>query len=294
MKNWVILMTFIVLAILIPILIFFVSYARTKSNNKIFSTLVAFLIIFTAAAFFLYPFPGPAFNSQSHIKDWFEPSVDTHEMQEEFSHPKVIKIKDKVLIDTPVIKQLPELPRGCEVTALAMLLQHAGIDIDKLTLAEQITKDPTPFRITAGEIYFGNPHDGFVGSISSFSEPGLGVYHGPIAELANRYLPGKVKDLTGSSFKELKIHLSDERPVWVIINTTYRKLPNSSFQTWHTPRGTIRITFKEHSVLITGYDENYVYFNEPLTGEKNKKTAISDFEEAWVQMGSQAITYLNE
>lgn len=287
-------MTFIVLAIFIPILIFFVSYAGLKRNTKILSTLMAFLIIFTAASFFLFPFPGPAFNSRSHIKDWYEPSVDAHEMLEEFSQSKVIKIKDKVLIDSPVIKQLPELPRGCEVTALAMLLQHAGIDIDKLTLAEQITKDPTPFRVIAGEIYFGNPHDGFVGSISSFSEPGLGVFHEPIADLANRYLPGKVKDLTGSSFKELKIHLSEERPVWVIINSTYKKLPNSSFQTWHTPRGTIRITYKEHSVLITGYDENYVYFNEPLTGEKNKKAVINDFEEAWVQMGSQAITYLNE
>lgn len=288
-------MTFIVLAaVSILILILFISYARPKRNKKILYALVAFFMVYTAAVFFLYPFIGPKFSSDSHVKDWFEPSVDVQELQEEFSRHKVIKIKDNVLIDAPVINQLPELPRGCEVTALAMLLQHAGIDIDKLTLAEQITKDPTPFKVIAGKIYFGNPYDGFVGSMYSFAEPGLGVYHGPIAELANLYLPGKIIDLTGSSFKELKVHLSDGRPLWVIINATYKKLPDSSFQTWHTPRGTIRVTFREHSVLITGYDEHYVYLNDPLTGQKNRKAAIDDFEEAWVQMGSQAITYLNE
>jgi hypothetical protein len=29
-----------------------------------------------------------------------------------------------------------------------------------------------------------------------------------------------------------------------------------------------------------------------LTGEKNKKAPMHDFEESWVQMGRQAITYL--
>ena len=28
---------------------------------------------------------------------------------------------------------------------------------------------------------------------------------------------------------------------------------------------------KEHAVLMTGYDEDYVYFNDPLTGEKIEK-----------------------
>lgn len=35
-----------------------------------------------------------------------------------------------------------------------------------------------------------------------------------------------------------------------------------------------------------------MYFNDPLTGEKNKKAPINAFENAWVQMGKQAITYI--
>lgn len=203
----------------------------------------------------------------------------------------VIKIKKSVLIDAPVIPQFPELPRGCEVTSLAMLLQSAGVEADKMNLAEEVVKDPTPHTIKNGQIHFGNPHKGFVGNMYTFSKPGYGVYHEPILKLAENYLPNKMINLSGQSFEELKIPLSDGRPVWVIINIEYRELEESYFQTWQTDEGEIKITRKEHSVLITGYDEEYIYFNDPYTAQKNKKAPIKDFEKSWVQMGSQALTY---
>lgn len=203
----------------------------------------------------------------------------------------IIKIKEKVMIDVPAINQFPELPRGCEVTSLSMLLLHAGIQADKMTLAKEIKKNPEPYLIENGKIYFGHPNEGFIGDMYSFDNPGLGVYHKPVKELAEKYMPGSIDDLTGSDFEDLKIHLSDGRPVWVIINTAYKQLSDDFFQTWYTPNGKIQITYKEHSVLITGYDQDYMYFNDPLTGEKNKKAPITDFGKAWVQMGKQAITY---
>lgn len=202
----------------------------------------------------------------------------------------VIKLKDTVSINVPPLNQYPELDRGCEVTSLAMLLQSAGVPIDKLTLAKKIKKNPTPRTVKNGKIYYGDPNEGFVGNIYSYKNPGFGVYNKPIYELGNEYLQGKLINLTGHSFEDLKIYLSDNRPIWVIINTTYKELPSSYFQTWYTKNGPIRITYKEHSVLITGYDQKYIYFNDPLTGQKNKAPAKS-FKEAWVQMGSQAITY---
>lgn len=201
--------------------------------------------------------------------------------------------KISVKLDAPVINQLPELPRGCEVTSLAMLLQYAGIDADKMTLAEEVTKDTTPYEKKNGKIYYGNPNDGFIGDMYSLEGPGLGVYHKPIAQLANKYLPNRIVDLTGSDFAELKKILSDDRPVWIVTTSTFSKLSDDNFRTWITPSGTIQVTYSEHSVLITGYDEDYVYFNDPLTGEQNKKAPIQDFIDAWVQMGSQAITYTN-
>lgn len=205
-----------------------------------------------------------------------------------------ITIKDKVLIDAPVINQLPQLPRGCEVTSLAMLLGHAGIKTDKMKLAKEIKKDPARRVIKNGKVYFGNPHNGFVGDMYSFKTPGLGVYHEPIQELGEKYMPGKMVNLSGKPFEELKAPLSDGRPVWVIINAEFRELPDSYFQTWETSSGPVKITMKEHSVLITGYDDQHVYFNDPLTGSKNKKAPIIDFKKSWVQMGSQALTYSYE
>lgn len=211
------------------------------------------------------------------------------EVLNEFS---IVKIKGSVIIDAPLIKQYPELPRGCEVTSLAMLLQFAGEDVDKMTLANEVKKDPTPYSVSGGKVYFGNPDDGFVGDMYNLQNPGLGVFHEPIRELAEQYLPGRIIDMTGSDFEKLKIPLSAEQPVWVIINTAYQKISEDLFQTWETPSGAVKVTSKEHSVLVTGYDDQFIYFNDPLTGIKNKTAPIQDFKEAWVQMGSQAITIL--
>ena len=50
-------------------------------------------------------------------------------------------LKRKILLDVPTILQKPELPRGCEVTSLAMMLNYAGIEVNKMELAEKINKE---------------------------------------------------------------------------------------------------------------------------------------------------------
>lgn len=206
----------------------------------------------------------------------------------------VVKSKNKPtkkVLDVKLIKQLPELPRGCEVTSLAMMLSHANKNVSKMTLAKQIKRDKTPYKKVNGKVYFGNPYEGFVGDMYSYYTPGYGVYHGPIAELAEKYLPGRVEDLTGSSFQTTLDYVAAGKPVWVIINSWFNQLPSSQFQTWYTKQGPIRITMREHSVLVTGYDSKYVYVNDPLHS-KNRKILKSNFIKAYNQMGKQAITYL--
>ncbi|MBB6453086.1 uncharacterized protein YvpB [Salirhabdus euzebyi] len=195
------------------------------------------------------------------------------------------------LISAPLIAQMPQLPRGCEVTSLAMLLGHAGVHVDKMTLASEIKRDPTPYQEKDGNIYFGNPHTGFVGNMYTFDQPGLGVYHRPIAELGEKYLPGRIVDLTGNSFEAVYEQLDNGKPVWVINTSWFAYVPDEYWETWNTPTGTIRVTKKEHSVLVTGYDENYIYFNDPLAVQKHKKVNKSSFIAGWNQMGNQAITY---
>lgn len=196
----------------------------------------------------------------------------------------------KKLLDAPLINQLPELPRGCEVTSLAMLLRNAGVKVDKMQLAKEVRKDPTPMTYRNGRVHFGNPAIGFVGDMYSFKNPGYGVYDKPVFHLAERYLPGQVVNMTGEAFDSVLNKIKADQPVWIITNVTFGVLEDSQFETWNTPEGEIKITYKEHSVLVTGFDENYIYFNDPLTSIKNSKANKKQFIAAWEQMGKQAIS----
>lgn len=198
--------------------------------------------------------------------------------------------KGFALIDAPLIKQNPELPRGCEVTSLAMMLQHAGKPTSKMLLAEQVIKDRTPLKKKDGKIAsWGDPHLGFVGDMYNWSNPGFGVYHEPLFVLANHHLDGKALDLTGSDFNDVLGLLERGRPIVTIINSRFR--PVYDWIQWVGPQGKVKVTFREHAVLIVGYDQRFVYVNDPLSGQKNRKVGRYSFEKGWVQMGRQAITY---
>ena len=202
-------------------------------------------------------------------------------------------LESAVRLDVPVILQNPALPRGCEVTSLAMLLNHAGINVDKMTLAHQVRKNPIEREVINGVIHGGHPNYGFVGDMFNSGPHGLGVFHAPIFELAQKYLPDSAIDLTGSNFEDLLFFLNRGIPVWVITNATFDALRASDFDTWVTPQGEIQITYWLHAVVISGYDENYIYFSDPLLDQRVGRTHAprEAFIAAWEQMGRQAITY---
>jgi len=190
------------------------------------------------------------------------------------------------LIDVPIVCQLPQLKNGCEVTSLTMILLWAHKNVDKMTLAAQIAKDPTPYRIINGVIHWGNPNYGFVGDITGQSI-GYAVYHGPVINLARRY--HNATDLTGQSFSQILTHVANGSPVWVITSFTFNHVPDSQWHTVISPEGTYRMTYDEHSVVITGFDDRYVWVNDPYADIKNRQLNRADFEAGWSQFGNQAI-----
>lgn len=188
-------------------------------------------------------------------------------------------------VSAPFISQLPQLPNGCEITSLTMLLQQAGENVGKMSLAQKMKKVP----FVSGK-YNGNPNMGFVGNMYH-GAPGFAVYHGPIASLAKEYLGSRVVDLTGQSWDMIERQLADGHAVWVITSIDFYPVPESAWRTWHTVQGDMRITFKEHSVLITGYDEKHVYLNNPLSSRGNTAVDKQNFIKAWSQLGKQAVSY---
>ncbi|PLS02158.1 C39 family peptidase [Neobacillus cucumis] len=191
-------------------------------------------------------------------------------------------LPDSIVLDVPLIKQMdpPVLYNGCEVTSLAMILNYNGVKVTKNELANNIKT--VPLRYSNGKR--GNPNVGFVGDMAH--GPGLGVYNGPVFELTKKYVGDKAVNLTGRLFSDILKEIGQGNPVWIITTSSFA--PISVFQTWDTPQGEIKITFSEHSVAITGYDENYIYINNPYGG-KNQKLNRESFIKAWEQMGKQAI-----
>lgn len=202
---------------------------------------------------------------------------DLKRHEEEKNNP----IPKSRILDVPLLNQMsaPRLYNGCEVTSLAMMLNYHGIQVTKNELAQKLPNVP----LTYSNGLRGNPNDGFVGDMAN--GPGLSVYHGPIAQLAGQY-SDKVEDLSGKDVTEIYRKVGNGLPVWII--TTTHLTPVNNFQTWNTKHGKISVTFSVHSVVVTGYDEKYVYVNDPY-GTKNRKVDRTNFEKAWKQMGSQAV-----
>jgi uncharacterized protein YvpB len=279
---------------LLVLVLLFIHGKTTQENSRKRLFQFALICFFTSIGFFAYYVSDHWHILHTKAATLFsetEPVFEPMHISPQKVHINVKQAKPvtSVKLEAPLFNQMPELPRGCELTSLSMLLAYHEIDADKMELAQHVTRNPATFERRDGKVYFGNPNNGFVGDMLSLTTPGLGVYHKPIAQLAGQFAPDlTVKDFTGDDFSSVIEQLQKGRPVWVIINAWYKELPESEFITWHTEDGPIEITYREHSVLITGYDEEFIYFNDPLNYET--KAPRQHFKAAWEQMGKQAIT----
>ncbi|NEW08611.1 hypothetical protein GK047_21685 [Paenibacillus sp. SYP-B3998] len=205
--------------------------------------------------------------------------------------PAPKEIKKKMMIDAPLVLQNPELPSGCELVSLTMLLQFYGIKKGKMDLLPEMKVDTTPLqRNKDGTIaYWGNPNSGYVGDITG-KKKGFGIYHAALFDLLAKYVPSAA-DLTGTTFNKLEEKVSEGIPV-VVWTTIPFTVPNENqWVVWDSPLGPIKTTFIEHAVLLVGYDEEHVYVNDPLSGRKQYQIEKQRFIKTWDAMGRQALTY---
>lgn len=199
-------------------------------------------------------------------------------------------LPSSALLNVPAISQLPQLPDGCEMTSLSMLLSAAGHPTSKMWLAAHMPVDPTPLRTNAeGQpVYWGNPNVGFVGDVYTDTD-GYGIYNGPVTKFLNQILPGRALNLTGKPFRDDLATVASGRPVVLWTTATFQ--PTDDWVTWQSPEGPVHATFEEHAVLLVGYKGDTLYINNPLNGEKDQAVNKEAFLEAWDQLGHQAVTY---
>jgi uncharacterized protein YvpB len=159
-------------------------------------------------------------------------------------------------LDVPYISQLPDMPSGCEVVSVTMMLNHAGIAVSKEELA-------------AGLPYAGDPAQGFTGDLYSAGGYGLGgiVWPSALLGLVEGY-QGSAVDLTGEPWEMVRGFIDAGRPVCV----------------WFSDGGL------DHTVLLTGYSDSVVWVNDPLA-EKDVELGLNTFLGLWGQNGYRALSY---
>lgn len=167
--------------------------------------------------------------------------------------PSTTKI---IQMNVPLIVQRPQLPTGCEITNVAMMLRYAGKNVDKVKLAKEMKRHKS------------NPNYGFVGN--PFSKSGWTIYPPALVNQVKKYT-GSAKNMTGTNLTGIKNQLNKKRPVvaWV-----------SNFH-----------GFSVHAITITGYDKNNFYYNDSWSGQKNARISQSYFNTCWSKQAKRAISY---
>ena len=189
----------------------------------------------------------------------------------------------------PLIKQYPQLPTGCEATALTMVLNYHGVRVSKQEIADRLPKGTLPYY-NKGVKKGVHPNQGFIGS--PYSSSSYGVYAEPILEVIESYLPRRSQDLRGKTLDELLDIVNEGRPVmiWATINMARV----SYTQSWYLENGELFWwPNNEHALVIVGYDEKWVYVNDPYSGKEEKylRDVVSN---RYTSLGRQAVAILPE
>ena len=204
--------------------------------------------------------------------------------------------QSKKISNVPLIGQ-SKLPTGCETCSATMLLNFYGYKISETTFADKYLVKK-PFGYSNGSYTGPDPNSAFVGT--PYSSNSYGAYAPIMAKCMNKYLSDKsykAVEISGKSLEYLSgKYVAQGQPImiWATINmlpsfktTTWRvnytdenaKYKLGSYYTW---------TAGEHCLLLTGYDKDYYYFNDPWTNARTRYSK-SVVNSRYAELGKQAV-----
>lgn len=178
------------------------------------------------------------------------------------------------------VNQYPELPTGCEITALTSVLNYYGYNVKKETMADDYLKKGSG---SFYEMFLGNPRK---------KEGSYGCMAQPIADAANLYfkknsISRKAVNISGSEFDKVLDYVAEGYPVivWNTINMkpayeSKKLVLGGKTYTWIAP---------EHCVVVTGFDRdaNEVYVADPASGLVTRN--LSTFKQRYNSLKKQAV-----
>ncbi|ERL64556.1 C39 family peptidase [Schleiferilactobacillus shenzhenensis] len=158
------------------------------------------------------------------------------------------------LSGVPLIAQRPELPNGCEITAVTMMLRYAGANVDKMQLAREMPRSSNP-----NQGYMGNPWD----------STGVTIFPPALMGLVKKYAGNSI-NMTGMSFDAIKYQVGIRRHPVVA---------------WMTMHG-----FPYHAIVIIGYDASGITYLDCWTNQQGRMST-SAFMANWATQNRRAISY---
>jgi uncharacterized protein YvpB len=172
------------------------------------------------------------------------------------------------------------LPLDCESRSAVDWARYFGVNIDEY------------------EFFYGlpesdNPDKGFVGDVigiwGQIPPNDYGVHAEPIAKRLRQYgLPANAEHYL--SWNHLKAEISANRPrpviVWIVGSNPIRNGIPVYYQSSDDHISTV--ARYEHTVILTGYTDNYVYY---LNGGTIYQEELKQFLESWSVLGNMAVVY---
>ncbi len=198
--------------------------------------------------------------------------------------PDGYQLSDSCVIDGfETVMQKPELPTGCEITALAQTLNFYGFGIDKVDLSNMFMPIDINGYYSMNNAYLGDPK----------SYNGFGC-NAPVITMAASYYftwigsDWYAVDLTGISLQEVFYQIDCGRPV-VVWSTIDQHETYAEFQFTLGCGEDFYFNPYQHCLTVYGYDYSagVVYAADPLVG--NIQYEMNRFERIYDVMGDQAV-----
>lgn len=205
----------------------------------------------------------------------------------------VTAVSQPVLIqEFPLIYQEPELPTGCEITAMTMVLNYYGLRADKVNMALEYLPtlyDEGFYYGPDGRLFGNDMENYFIGDPTTST--GYICGPGAIVTAANRYLSDagsslRAVNLTGTPAEEL-YDLVD-RGIPVVIWGTIGMEERGEVKGWYREDGTFMDwSNNDHGTVLIGYTDSTVVLADPILGRYH--VSKDDFESVYKIRGCKSV-----
>ena len=207
--------------------------------------------------------------------------------------------KSHIIEDVPMLTQNYYYPSGCESVSTTMLLNYYGYKLEPSDFIDKYLPMGYFTYNDNGEMLGADTSSVFIGS--PYSESALGCYPPVIEHAVNKYLKNKnhrALNVTGASMDSLtRNYIANNQPV-LIWATMYMWEPFVTYE-WtvagaesyspYKDGDTCQWLANEHCMVLTGYDEDYYYFNDPLYYYDSVAYSRETFDQRYKQIGMCAL-----